>query len=107
MKEKGKERQTELINLEEFISIKGEKALGNKLTSKKIKEINLLSPLPYTEPVTEEIVDNKIAPQEIILEEVKEVSTEIELNITNDTSGQDEDKNPDDDNSAGQITLEL
>ena len=107
VKEKGKERQTELINLEEFISIKGEKALGNKLTSKKIKEINLLSPLPYTEPVTEEIVDNKIAPQEIILEEVKEVSTEIELNITNDTSGQDEDKNPDDDNSAGQITLEL
>jgi topoisomerase-4 subunit A len=107
VKEKGKERQTELINLEEFISIKGEKALGNKLTSKKIKEINLLSPLPYTEPVTKEIVDNKIAPQEIILEEVKEVSTEIELNITNDTSGQDEDKNPDDDNSAGQITLEL
>jgi topoisomerase-4 subunit A len=107
VKEKGKERQTELINLEEFISIKGEKALGNKLTSKKIKEINLLSPLPYTEPVTEEIVDSKIAPQEIILEEVKEVSTEIELNITNDTSGQDEDKNPDDDNSAGQITLEL
>ena len=107
VKEKGKERQTELINLEEFISIKGEKALGNKLTSKKIKEINLLSPLPYTEPVTKEIVDNEIDPQEIILEEVKEISTEIELNITNDTSGQDEDKNPDDDNSAGQITLEL
>jgi len=107
VKEKGKERQTELINLQEFISIKGEKALGNKLTSKKIKEINLLSPLPYTEPVTKEIVDNEIAPQEIILEEVKEISTEIELNITNDTSGQDEDKNPDDDNSVGQITLEL
>ena len=107
VKEKGKERQTELINLEEFISIKGEKALGNKLTSKKIKEINLLSPLPYNESVTEEIVGNEIAPQEIILEEVKEISTEIELNITNDTSGQDEIKNPDDDNSAGQITLEL
>ena len=51
VKEKGKDRQTKIINLEEFIAIKGVKAKGNRLSSKKIKEINLLEPLAYTEPV--------------------------------------------------------
>jgi len=59
VKEKGKDRKTEIINIEEFISVKGEKALGNKLTSKKVKEINLLEPLPYTEEVIE-IVEEEI-----------------------------------------------
>ena len=40
VKEKGKDRQTKIINLEEFIAIKGVKAKGNRLSSKKIKEIN-------------------------------------------------------------------
>ncbi|KAA1245464.1 DNA gyrase/topoisomerase IV subunit A [Aquimarina sp. RZ0] len=38
------------INLEEFISIKGIKALGNQLTTEKVKQVNLLDPLPYDEP---------------------------------------------------------
>ena len=46
-KEKGKERNTQTVNLEDFIAIKGIKALGNKLTSKRIKAINLLESLPY------------------------------------------------------------
>ncbi|MEN8124529.1 MAG: DNA gyrase/topoisomerase IV subunit A [Bacteroidota bacterium] len=55
-----------IINLEEFIAIKGIKSLGNQLTAEKIKYINLLDPLPYEEPeinevdlVEEEIIDNK------------------------------------------------
>jgi len=47
-KSKGKERRdNEKLNLEEFISIKGIKALGNQLTSEKVNQINLLDPMPY------------------------------------------------------------
>ena len=97
-----------MINLEEFISVKGEKALGNKLTSKKVKEINLLDALPYAEPIEiieseSEIIEEKNT--EILKGEVVEVSTEIELNITNDIPSKNDDE--DEGNTAGQITLEL
>ena len=63
VKEKGKERKKTIINLEEFINIKGINALGNKLSNNKIKEINLLEPLPFKE--TKEIMktDEAIPPQ--------------------------------------------
>ena len=105
VKEKGKDRQTEVINLEEFISIKGEKALGNKLTSKKVKEINLLDPLPFKPEVEVEEVETEILPEKEE-EKVIEVKTEIELNITNEAP-EDDKKEDDDNSSAGQITLEL
>ena len=38
------------INFEQFINIKGIKAQGNQLTTEKIKQVNLLEPLPYDEP---------------------------------------------------------
>ena len=47
VKEKGKDRKSLVINLEEFISVKGWKALGNKLTNKKVKEIKWLESLDY------------------------------------------------------------
>ena len=53
-KVKGKQRDSETINLEEFISIKGLKAIGNKLTNDKIKMINLLDPIPTSETQEEE-----------------------------------------------------
>ncbi len=43
------------INFEEFIAIKGIKAIGNQLTSEKIKQVNLLDPLPFEEPKVNEI----------------------------------------------------
>ncbi|PNW28349.1 DNA gyrase/topoisomerase IV subunit A [Formosa algae] len=47
-KERGKDqKENQEVNLEEFISIKGIKALGNQLTTDKVKQINLLDPLPY------------------------------------------------------------
>ncbi|WBL27317.1 DNA gyrase/topoisomerase IV subunit A [Zunongwangia sp. HGR-M22] len=43
---KGKDRRAnEEVNIEEFISVKGIKALGNQLTTDKVKSINLLDPL--------------------------------------------------------------
>ena len=45
VKEKGKPRKTQIINIKDFISVKGIKAIGNKLANKPIKDINLLEPL--------------------------------------------------------------
>ena len=53
------------INAEEFIAIKGFKALGNQLTNNKIKKIDLKEALPYDE-------------EEKVLEEI-EVNEEEEL----------------------------
>jgi len=46
------------VNLEEFIAVKGIKALGNQLTGDKIKTVNLLESLPYEPPVIEEVEVN-------------------------------------------------
>lgn len=57
---KGKEKDPEKVNIEEFISIKGLKAIGNRLTADKVKMINILDPLPAPEmeaPETEESDD--------------------------------------------------
>ena len=67
-----------LINAEEFISIKGIKAIGNQLSDKKIKSVTLKESLPYS------IEDSEIATEEI------EVNDEIHLN-----------------NEDSQITLDL
>jgi topoisomerase-4 subunit A len=53
-KQKGKERDPEIVDLESFISIKGLKAIGNRLTPHKVKNIDLLEPLPYEEPKEED-----------------------------------------------------
>lgn len=51
MKPRGKDPIDNLeVDLEEFISVKGIKALGNQLTADKIRQINRLEPLPYEEP---------------------------------------------------------
>ncbi|MDG2139545.1 MAG: DNA gyrase/topoisomerase IV subunit A [Flavobacteriales bacterium] len=48
-KEKGKERKKEVVSIKDFISIKGAKSFGNRLSPNKINNINLLEPLEYTE----------------------------------------------------------
>ena len=69
-KERGKDRkENHVITLEEFIAIKGIKALGNQLTTEKVRQINLLEPLPYDAP--EEIPADEI---EVIDEETVTLS---------------------------------
>jgi topoisomerase-4 subunit A len=75
VKQKGKDRKEEQLNIEEFITIKGWKALGNKLTNKKIKEIKLLNSLAYKE-VQEEICEQIIEVLEDVSQEVTEIETE-------------------------------
>ena len=56
-KTKGKDRRSnEVVNLEDFISIKGIKAQGNQLTLDQIKQINLIEPLPSYKESEEAIV---------------------------------------------------
>ncbi|MFT5958453.1 MAG: topoisomerase-4 subunit A, partial [Polaribacter sp.] len=57
----------ETVNFEEFIAVKGIKAQGNQLTTEKIKQVNLLEPLPFKEE--EAIVSEEI---EVVYEEVVE-----------------------------------
>lgn len=94
-KVKGKEvKPNQEINLEEFIAIKGIKALGNQLTADKLKSINTLTSLAFEEP-------EPIAPEEIeVVEEESVDENEKPVTVTlNPDEG--ETKTEDD----GQITL--
>ena len=74
-KEKGKDRKKDIINLEEFISVKGSKSIGNRLSANKINTINLLKPLAYIEE-TEETDETE--------ENSNEIKLDIPLKITNE-----------------------
>lgn len=63
-KVKGVQKENITVNFEEFIAVKGIKALGNQLTTDKIKQISLLESLPYEEPKEEipeeiEVIDSE------------------------------------------------
>jgi topoisomerase-4 subunit A len=78
-KVKGVQKENQTIDLEQFITIKGIKAIGNQLTTDKLKQVNLLESLPYEEPV-------EVIPEEL---EVIENGTEItDFNIELDDDGQ-------------------
>ncbi|BDB52887.1 DNA gyrase/topoisomerase IV subunit A [Flavobacterium ammonificans] len=81
-KVKGVQKENQTIDLEQFIAVKGIKAIGNQLTTDKLKQVNLLESLPYEEPEKE------------VEETSTEESTELE-DIPTDT------------NDDGQITLSL
>jgi topoisomerase-4 subunit A len=88
--------ENEIINFEEYISIKGIKAIGNQLTKEKIKQINLLDSLPYEEPEVNsvEVVEE---------EEIKKDTPEVKSNeITSKTKDKN---NKEDDDDKGQATL--
>jgi topoisomerase-4 subunit A len=44
-------KETMTVDIESFIAVKGFKAMGNQLTTDKLKQVNLLEPLPYDIPV--------------------------------------------------------
>ena len=48
-KEKDKQKDPETISIDEFISVKGIKAIGNQLTKNKVKAINITIPEPTEE----------------------------------------------------------
>jgi len=68
-KVKGVQKESITVDVENFIAIKGFKALGNQLTTDKLKQVNALEPLPYE------------APEEVIAEEL-EVKGELNADDT-------------------------
>ena len=57
-KVKGVQKDSLHVDIEEFIAVKGIKALGNQLTAEKLKQVNLLESLPYEAP--EEIIPEEM-----------------------------------------------
>ena len=92
VKEKGKDRRTEIIDLESFINIKGARSIGNKLTNSKVKEIIVLDSL--VKNIEKKDIKKKIdIPFQITNEEVK-INQVIKLN-------------EEDDDDDGQTSLKL
>jgi topoisomerase IV subunit A len=80
-KNKGVQKENQTIDMEQFIAVKGIKAIGNQLTGDKLKQVNLLESLPYEEP--EEVIE--------VREVIENFDDDIETETDND----------------GQITLSL
>lgn len=69
---RGKDRKpNEIINLAEFISIKGIKALGNQLTNGKVNQIDLLQPIPFEVEEEEIEVDEVEVTQKLPIEQTQ------------------------------------
>jgi topoisomerase-4 subunit A len=106
-KERGKDRKDNLVvNLEQFITIKGITALGNQLTKEKVNQINLLDPLPYEPP--EETPANEIEvidETEVSGEISNEIKTEVSSEEPKKASKENNKKANDSLNDKGQITL--
>ncbi|CAM3264777.1 DNA gyrase/topoisomerase IV subunit A [Empedobacter stercoris] len=77
-KVKGVEKEPEVINLEEFITVKGIKAQGNQLTTFKLKQINILEPLPFDEPEEEEESESEEEQQPTLFDAIEENTNEEE-----------------------------
>jgi topoisomerase-4 subunit A len=70
-KVKGVQKENQTINMEEFIAVKGIKALGNQLTTDKLKQVNLLESLPYEEPVEEVPEEMEVSGENIISDDIQ------------------------------------
>ncbi len=85
-KPRGKDpKESEEVDLEDFIAVKGIKALGNQLTTDKVKNINRLDPLPYTPPEPEKAEDIEVVDEESV-DGSKEHGTNVDKN-KDDASG--------------------
>lgn len=60
----GKEKDPEVINIDEFIAVKGIKAIGNQFVKDKVKSINITQPEPEENPEPEEEPEASPAYQE-------------------------------------------
>ena len=75
-KVKGVQKESVTVDIEDFIAVKGFKALGNQLTTEKLKQINMLEPLAYE------------IPEEVIPEEAKGETNTDEGDVHLDEDGQ-------------------
>ena len=82
-KVKGVQKENQAVHIESFSAVKGFKALGNQLTTDKLKQVNLLEPLPYEEPEEDqpeptESIEDAIDDSSIQLEDDGQVTLSLE-----------------------------
>ncbi len=101
VKPRGKEaKENQIFDIENFISIKGIKALGNQLTTEKLKNVNSLEPLPYEEPTPQE-------PDEIEVIDEENVDSEPDLPIKKKRGKKDSTAKEQDDEEDGEGQTKL
>lgn len=101
VKERGKDRKdNQVVNIEEFISIKGITAMGNQLTKDKVLEINALDSLEFTPPEPVKAEEMEVVDEENLTDEDSTEAPETE-NKSNSSKEDTPTKNGED----GQITL--
>lgn len=83
----------EEVNFEEFIAVKGIKALGNQLTTERIKNVNLLESLPYEEPEEEKAEDVEVVEEEVIEDKLPLEVPVVEKPATIDAESKENKKN--------------
>ena len=76
------------VDLEAFIAVKGIKAIGNQLTVDKIRNVNVLDPLPYEPPVIEEVVVN----EEELIKGHSDINSKSNSHHQDENSGNDDEK---------------
>jgi len=69
-KDRGKDRrEDQIVDFEQFISVKGVSALGNQLTKLKVNQIDLMEALPYDEPKETPADDMQVVDEEVVTKE--------------------------------------
>ena len=71
------------VNFEEFIAIKGIKAIGNQLTIAKIRTVNFLESLPYEEPEEEKVENIEVNEEEHVNEEAEKEEGVLKVDKAN------------------------
>ena len=77
---KGVQKESMIVDIESYIAVKGFKALGNQLTTDKLKQVNLLEPLHYELPV--EVVPEKIAMDDNLGETAVELDDDGQITLS-------------------------
>ena len=76
-------RENEIKNIEDLISVKGIKAIGNQLSSFKIKNIDQLDPIEYSPPERQTLSEMEVESEEILVnkdeKKLNEGQTELEF----------------------------
>ncbi|MDC1539803.1 DNA gyrase/topoisomerase IV subunit A [Flavobacteriaceae bacterium] len=114
-KDRGKaRREDQVVDIEQFISVKGVSALGNQLTKQKINQIDLMEPLPFEEPKETPADDMQVVDEEVVTKtetnptfETVEDSEHSNENLSSKDSPDKPNSTPSnqDGDNEGQITL--
>ena len=110
-KDRGKERRpNQIIDIEQFIDVKGISAQGNQLSRLKVNQIDLSEPLPYEAPEEVhadelEVVDEEVVATKTAMDESDEISSTTNAVESSEISTPKENKEDFTGDSEGQITL--